>query len=475
MRIVRLLVLTVALPLAFGFVQPCVAKTTDFSAVVAAIKAGDYDKAEARVDRVLKAEPNNVEALMYKGNILYYRGSNINGLQLHGNNNESIYDPGLGYIGQGSSLTTPKVAKRVAVYFRRALAQDPQRMDIQLGLCWVYANAGMTKALTGRFPILKKYAHGHQGLQYNMGDYARVIVNHYSFADGMAVYRAIEKLYPNDGNIVNDMGAMYYKHGDLRDALKYFTRAVGMKDRDDKTVANMVLFSAVVGDYGQSVHYQTQLSAMDKDSRYIFYRALYERLQGDRGWQKEARAYIARNHKNAKQKPYVDMARSVLPVSGRYSYKQFQASTQFKVDSQADLFNYQWGAGAFPRQYGPTFQLADLLSYYHNYRKAIPLFAHIEQAGLATTPAEREQLDFHYAWALYSAGKSARANRHWARLLHAKQFYRKSAACYFLGNYYYKRKEYAKAAGYFARVKDEAAKSKYATYAYNLYDRIENH
>jgi len=474
MKLVRLMLLTVSLPLAFAVIQPCFAKTTDFSAVVAAIKAGDYDQAEARIDRVLKAEPDNVNALMYKGNILYYRGSNVGGIQMYGNDDESIYDSSIGYIGEGSSLTTPKVAKQVAIYFRRALAQAPQRMDIQLGLCWTYANAGMKDALIARFPILKKYAHGHQGLQYNMGDYARVIADNYSFADGMAVYRAIEKLYPRDGNIVNDMGAMYFKKGDLRNALSYFTQAAGMKQQDDKTVANLVLFSAVVGDYGKSAYYQKQLSAMDKDTDYILYRALYHRLEGDQGWEKDTRLYMARNRNNAKRKPYVDMARSLLPVSGKYSYQQFQASTNFKVDTQVDLFNYEWGARAFPEQYGPTFHLAELLTYYHNYRKAIPLFAHIEKAGLAATPEQREQFEFYYAWALYRAGKGAQANQYWTHLLEAKQFYRKSAACYFLGNYYYKRKDYKKAADYFARVKDDASKSKYANYASNLYDRIKD-
>lgn len=55
--------------------QMALAETSEFTNVVSLIKSQKYEEAELQIDTVLKTEPNNVNALMYKGNILYYRGS----------------------------------------------------------------------------------------------------------------------------------------------------------------------------------------------------------------------------------------------------------------------------------------------------------------------------------------------------------------------------------------------------------------
>ena len=467
--ILRVVFCSISLMLSLALSYPSFAETTDFSGVAAAIKDSKLDEAEKIIDGVLKTEPNNVNALMYKGNILYYKGSNSGGIQLYGNDEESIYDRSMGFIGEGSSLVAPEVARQVAVYFKRALKQAPQRMDIQMGLCWVLSNAGLKDELIARFPHLQKNSGGKEGLQYNMGDYARIIADEYSFEEGMAVYRAIAKLYPQDGNIVSDMGAMHFKRGDLDNALTYFTKAAGMSERDEMTLANLVLINAVVGDYEKSLHYQKLVSDMAGDDKILLYRALHQRLAGAADWQKHAKAIIVKHPTDDESKPYKDMAQSLLPGAGKYSFEQYQASTAYKVETHFDILNAEWAAKAFPGKFEPVFNLADYLTYYHNYRKALPLYARIEQERLAGTQDEREKLDFYYAWALYSAGRIPEANRHWSRLLTAKDFYYKSAACYFLGNYHYQRKEYEQAQDYFGRVKDAASKSKYANFSANLY------
>jgi Flp pilus assembly protein TadD len=458
-----------AVLLAAFAVHPCRAADSDCSAIAAAIQAGNYDKAEVQVDRMLEAEPNNVNANMYKGNILYYRGSNAGGIQLYGNEDESIYESSIGYMGQGSSLVSPEVAKKIAFYFRRALKQAPGRMDIQLGLCWTYANAGMKDELIARFPIIKRLAGKKPGLQYNMGDYARIIADNYSFEDGMAVYRAIAGLYPRDGNIVNDMAAMYFKKGDLAHALLYFSQAAHMGRRDDKTLSNLVMIYAVVDQFDKSVQYQAQVSAITKDHVDILYRALYEHLQGNPDWQKGVHAYLAKAGKDDKSKPYVDLATDLLALGDKTDYQLFAATLQHKVDTTFDLLSLEWGLRAFPERWEPGFRLAELLTYYQNYERSNPLFARIESGQRITRAGDREKLNFYYAWSLHRAHRDTEANAHWKRLLKAKVFYRKSAAYWFLGNYHYERKEYKKAASFFVKMKDKASKSKYANYCANVY------
>ena len=450
------------------------AETTDFSAVAASIKDGKLDKAEVLVDAVLKKEPDNVNALMYKGNILFFRGSNAGKIQLYGNEDESIYDNSIGEIGEGSSLISSGVAKNVAVYFKRALDKAPQRMDIQLGLCWTYANAGMKDELIARFPALRKYSGNKPELQYNMGDYARVIVDNYSFDDGIAVYREIARLYPDDGNIINDIGAMYMKKGDLDTALKYFKQAASKKNRDDATLANLAVVSAMAGDYDQATHAQQMLSAFRKDTTYPLYDALNKRLKKEPGWQEEVKAFIKQNKDKKDYKDYVEFAGTLLPAAGKSSFEQYKAGGAKDVPSHFRVINDEWAAREFPDQFDAVFTLADAMTYYHNYRKALALFNRIEKAKLAKSQDEVEKVNFFRAWALYRSGQAAAANECWKTLLDSKDFYRKSASSYFLGNYHYKKKEYKEAAGYFKRVKDDASKSKYANYSSNLYDSIEN-
>ncbi|MES0327810.1 MAG: tetratricopeptide repeat protein [Gammaproteobacteria bacterium] len=446
------------------------AETSDFSNVTAAIKDSKFDEAAQLVDHILKSEPDNVNALMYKGNILYFSSSNSGAIQLYGNEDESIYESGMGFLGEGSSLVSADVAKQVAIYFKRALQLAPDRVDIQMGLCWIYANAGLKDELISRFPHLKKY-NIKEGLQYNMGDYAQIIANEYSLDDGMAVYHAITKLYPHDGNLVSDIGAVYFQKGDLENAVKYFTKAAKMSQRDQMTLANLVLINAVIGDYEKSLHYQERLSQLEKNDMHLLYRALAQRLAGTSDWQKHASEFISR-HAEDESNPYKEMAQSLLPDNGKYSFEQYMASTTHKVDTHFDILNAEWAVKTFPEKFAPLFKLADISTYYHNYDKAISLYKRIEQKHLATTQDRIDKLNFYYAWALYSTDHIEDANQRWKQLLNAENFYYKSAACYFLGNYHYKRDEFKKSKSYFSQVKDDASKSKYANYASNMYQRI---
>ncbi len=452
--------------------QTCLAETTDFSTITSLINDHKYDDAERRVDAVLKNEPDNVNALMYKGNIIYFRGSNVGAIQLYGNEDESIYDSSIGEIGDGSSLTSPDVAKSVAAYFKRALAHAPERMDIQFGLCWIYANAGMKDELIARFPDLQKYGRRKANLQYNMGDYARIILDHYSFADGIAVYREIAKLYPDDGNISNDIAAMYLKRGDLDTAMKYFKEAGGKKIHDDSTWTNLALIYAVNGDYDKSAEAQKMASKLGKIQTYLLYDALRKRLHNTPGWEEEVKEFIKKNKGNKEYDEYVAFADSLLPVAGRYTFEQYQSGGQRKVSSNFQIINDEWAVKEFPDRFGAAFTLADMMTYFKNYRRALRLYERIEQAKLAKSADDVDKLNFYYAWALHEAGKVDAANDRWKLLLNSRDFYRKSAASYFLASYHYKKKQYKEAEEYCKPIKDDASSSKYANYCSNMYDSI---
>jgi hypothetical protein len=451
---------------------PAAAETQNFSAVQSALQQRDYDAAEKRVDAILKAEPDNVNALMYMGNIIFLRNSNTDAIQVYGNEDESIYDTGIGEIGQGSSLISKEAARQAAAYYRRALAKAPQRMDIQLGLCWTYANAGMKDELIARFPELRKYGAQRAGLQYNMGDYARVIIDHYSFDDGIAVYREIARLYPDDGNLSSDIAAMYLKHRDLSTAMKYFAEAASKKNHDDSTWQNLALFYAVSGDWDKSLAAQKTLSQLRKDETWALYDALCKRLRHDPHWQEQASAFARRHKGDPAYRDYVAFAEAILPVNGRYPPAQFTKAKALQVRSNFQLLNDEGLLREAPDRLDVAFDLANAMSVYNNYPRALQILDGAEKAGLVRTPEDADHVHLVQAWSLYASGQAEAANAKWKLLLNAGDFYPRSAAAYFLADYAYRHKSYKEAADYCRLVKDEASKSKYANYCSNLYEQV---
>lgn len=462
-----------ALVLAFAALcgTPGFAATTNLADVKSLIEKQDYDGAEKRVDAILTTEPDNVDALMYKGNLTFYRNSNVNAMQMYGNEDESIFSPDVGSLGAGSAEISRAAAQQVAVYFKRALALKPQRMDIQLGLCWTYANAGMKDELIARFAELQKYGADHDGLQYNMGDYARVIIDDHSFDDGIAVYREIARLYPDDGNITNDIAAMYLKHRDLDTAMKYFNAAAGKKIHDADTWQNLALLYTVTGDYEKGLAAQKTLSGLQHDPYWALYDALARRLRGDAHWQAAVQTFIRAHRSRPNDRVYVEFARALLPVNGNYPPKQFDAIHNMDVATQFVILHDAALAHEFPDRFDAAFDHADALTYYYNYRGALQRFDAMEQRHVAQTPEQIEQVRFDQAWALHALGQDEAANAKWRLLLDSADFYRKSAAAWFLANHAYDHQRYQEAADTCARVKDDASGSKYANYCSNLYDR----
>src|SRR6185312_8194057 len=114
----------------------------------------------------------------------------------------------------------------------------------------------------------------------------------------------------------------------------------------------------------------------------------------------------------------------------------------------------------------PAFKYAESLTYNSRYTDALKAFKEIQTDTI--TAKEKEDLDFYMAWALYKTGNKKEANTHWEPLLKSADFYRKSAAAYFIGKSYLDNKDKATANKYFSMVSDSGSKSKYANYCANL-------
>ncbi len=155
------------------------------------------DEAIATLDRLLKVEPDNIDAIMTLGNLAH---------------RQKDYPRAAEVFSKAIALIDTPTKTNWAVYFARAVAYDGAKN-------WEKAEADLLKAhsLDGEQPILLNYL-GYSWVDRNM---------HLDKALGM-IRKAVE-LRPNDGDIVDSLGWAFYKIGKYDEAVSALERAVELK------------------------------------------------------------------------------------------------------------------------------------------------------------------------------------------------------------------------------------------------------
>ena len=115
----------------------------------------------------------------------------------------------------------------------------------------------------------------------------------------------------------------------------------------------------------------------------------------------------------------------------------------------------------------PAFNAAETYCFNKRYDQAIALFSATEKRDFALDTDDRESFYFYYAWALQESGQKETAREKWEILLESTDFYKKSAAHWFVGRYYFDTGEKAKGREYFAKMAVDPSASKFATMCWN--------
>jgi hypothetical protein len=434
------------------------------------IKNQKYDIADKKVDELLDKNPENPDALMYKGILIFYSESRSSTVVGVWQNIDSIYEPEYKEDAVENSIITPETASKISGFFLKAIKTDPAKMSVQLALCYAYAKAGMKPELIARLPDLKKYATAKDNMQYNMAEYARIIAKQKTIEDGIDVYKEISRLYPEDGNIINDMGVLYYENGYIDNSLEFFRRAEATGNLDKNTLENLLLVYSLTGDYDQMLKTAKTLSIKEKDGSDIIYQALEQRLQNKSEWLKTISNYV--NHNDAKKDIgfFVNSLQKTMLTS---NYSKFIESTRYNVPAPMLALNYEWALKNYPDRFLNLFNYAEFLTYYHHYSKAIEIYKSILTQNIAMNDSQKDEFNFYYAWALHKSGQGLQSLQYWKKLVNSENFYRKSAASYFLGKYFFEKKDFLQARKYFSFVKDKPDKSKYAEFCLGLFNLTE--
>jgi len=431
------------------------------------IKNQKFQIADKKIDEMLAKNPDNPDALMYKGVIIFYSESINPADSGKWQNLDSIYEPDYRQNTVENAIITPETANKIAGYFLKAIQVEPAKMNIQLALCFAYAKAGMKSELISRLPDLKKYSKEQDKMQYNMAEYARIIARQKTIEDGIDVYKEINKLYPEDGNIINDMGVLYYENGLIDNSMAFFQKAQATGNLDKSTLENLLLIYSLTGDYARLLTTAKTLSTQEKDGTDVIYQALEQRLQNKAEWSKTISAYVHREDSKKDLNFFVNTLQKSLLTE---NYSKFIESTRYNVPAPMLALNYEWALKNYPDKFLNLFSYAEFLTYYHHYSKAIEIYKSILRQNIVMTNSQKEEFNFYYAWALYKSGQNLQSLQYWKKLIDSDNFYRKSAASYFIGLYFYEQKDYSEAKKYFSFVKDTPDKSKYAEFCKTLFN-----
>lgn len=223
--------------------QSIIATTTQF------IQQKQFTEAHAYLDSIIKKEPKNVDALMMKGNVLLNKAwMDVPQRVALNTNNEAIYDTSVQSLKLLAPVIPAEVEKQVEKYWLQCLKMDSGRVDIQKGLCALYAYSLDKEKLKKQIVVLKKAEPDADGEQvYRMAEYARSFMAAGQWEQGIELYKYIASLYPNVAGIRCDIASEYFDAGQANNALSWIDSVMAFKEVDESSFLNSAFIYGELG------------------------------------------------------------------------------------------------------------------------------------------------------------------------------------------------------------------------------------
>jgi tetratricopeptide (TPR) repeat protein len=435
---------------------------------------GKLKKANIVIEKYLAQYPDNVDVLMMKGNVVlsqYFK--EIGSLSLVVNDDESIYEPDIGFIRESVQILPKEVAGKVVSYWKKCLEIDNTRGDIHKGLCYLYSMALMKDELIEHLHKMKVSLHTQRGLMYTMGDYARMFYERDEFDMCMEVYGEISQLYPEESGIYGDIGALYFMEGKLAEAQKYTHIALQKSNPDEMVYANVCLLETIHEEYDEGLEALKHLSELVGNHEWLLYKGLLLYYQGDGKWQEVLMDFLKKPRLYTHENLY-HVADFLLSIDGGNNFRDYLRITELNLTVPYAFLIHRYAMNQFPDHFEPSFNYAELQTYYKNYDVAVHLFRKLEERDQSFKDTQLEEMTFYYAWALQNTGNIKMSTQRWEKLLTSDDFYKKSAAAYFYGKNIMAEGKDKEALRIFRLVAESANESKYATYCWNMVKTLED-
>lgn len=431
-----------------------------------------YDEANSYLDSVLKADANNVDALMMKGNVILNREDMEKAsIALTTNDDEYLYEGSLASLGENYRVIALSTANKVAPLWKQCLKIDNARLDIHKGLCTLYAMALMKEELKKQLTELYKAEKVTDETAYSMAEYARKFKERKRFDDAMEIYKTIAKLFPNLGGIRCDIGSEYFYHGDLKPALQWLDSALSKPDLDEATYLNAAFVYSELGYFDNAQKVLDEYSIKYERRMNRFYKGLRLFAEKDPQYAELFTYFISVVDSNAYYEE-VKIAKQLLEFTDSFSLSAYRYLVRSNIPEYYRVFIYQRGLKQFPKECEVYTEYGSFHLLLKNYPAAVQFLQEGEDCTLDST-----KLDYwraSYGYVLYVTGNKDKALKMFQPVLQSPKVYWNHAANYFSAKILIERKKEAEALKLLERVTSspEDDKSKYKLLAKDLLNKL---
>lgn len=423
------------------------------------IQAGKMAEAENLVNRYIVNDPINIDLLMMKGNVVLnkYIVEQQAQLSLRPNYEEDIYKMGQVEKGPHPVTVDKKTATQVARLWNAAATLDPSREDLHLGVCQVYAIAGMKDELVAYLPIAKEKAAGLDELHIQLARYARNLDERGDFDGAMEVYKKVAELYPEYPGLVSDVAGEYFYKGELENAKEYINRSIELENVDDATLGNSFYLSAMMGDFDLALKAIRRLPG----NGHLLYEGLLKFYKGEKKWKKSIEKFLETNPDSSDAKA----AKVLLAKDFKLNMENYIGIIENDLGDPTKLLIHEKFRES--EDFLPAFNAGEAYCFNKRYAAAVAVFSEIEKNEYYIEEESRESYFLYYAWALHQNGQKEESLKKWEQLLESKDIYPKSAAHWFIGKYHFDNGDKAKGRTYFSKMAADPSASKFATMCWN--------
>lgn len=425
----------------------------------ALIKAGKLADAENLTNRYIVDDPVNIDLLMMKGNVVLnkYIVEEQAQLSLRPNYEEDIYKLGQLEKGPHPVIVDQKTAERVAKLWSAAATLDPSREDLHLGVCQVYAISGMKDELINYLPVAKEKAAGLDELHIQLARYAQNLKERGDFAGGMDVYKKVAELYPEYPGLLSDIAGEYFYEGKMQQAKEYINKSLAASNADEATLGNAFFLSSLMGDYDMALEAIRRLPGNGD----VLYEGILKFYRNEKKWQKTIKQFLAENPDTSDARA----ANVLIAKDFKMDMDNYVGIIENDLGDPTKILVHEKFRET--KEFLPAFNAAETYTYNHRYDAAVVIFSEIEKRNFDLDTDDREQYLLYYAWALHQNDQKEESVQKWQQLLESEDFYKKSAAHWFVGKYYFDLGDKAKGREYFAKMAVDPSASKYATMCWN--------
>lgn len=393
------------------------------------IVAGKYETANHYLDSILKIHPDNIDALIMKGNVVLNYSVAIQPDSFFITaDNETVFDTADNLTGV--KIVPPATVNEVEKYWRRCLRIDSSRVDVHKGLCTLYSMALMEEPLKSEILEVIKWEKNEDGQQaYRLADYARKFKERNRFNEAMEVYQFISQKFPELAGIRCDMAWEYFYRGRMNDALRYLDSALSKKTIDESTYLNAAFAYSELGYFDNAYRCLADYSKTYNTKMNLFYKGLMLFANADPGYEPMLKYFLGSVDSGSYFDEYT-FARALLQYTDSFTLNNFQHLIDAGYKEYYLPLVYQRAMHQFQGRCEPFVEYGIYQASIKNYSAAVQF---LEEGGSCELPQPlfgNWLLDYGYTF--FETGDTDKATALFRQLLTEGDPFKQQAARYFL-------------------------------------------